>query len=256
MTESLAKTAPFRTDVFRNQEEFALYLRASDAERGARWLYERSLASRGEAVVLPGTCGLCLQPTRFTSPTHGGEQAPGGRVPNWREGQACGCEHQLISRERALLHFLLDAGLLRPWTRVLALGEATPIRPMLAKMSDHVELRAGSLEGVLPQVEVPRGGYHLILSVEQLTARVAQPEILGALAAMLAVGGTCVFTAPFATSPPVAQVQEAARLGPVGWDVLETLNASGFSAARACTYWSEELGYLGNFSMIIVASKK
>ena len=255
MTDILASVAPFRMEVFRSYAEFERHLRASDAQRGARWLYERSLASPDKTVVLPGTCGLCLQSTRFTSPTYGGEPVPGGRVPNWRESLTCGCEHRLISRERALLHYLLATSLLRPWTRVLALGEVTALRPALSELSDYVECLPGPLDTALARLAPVRGGYHLIVSVEQLTARITQPGVLGMLIRLLTLGGAAVFTAPFTITTGPADGYMLAADGPVGWGVLDALVASGFTAARVCTYWSEELGYLGAFNMIITANK-
>ncbi len=250
MTSLSAEATPFRMEVFRGYAEFAQYLQTSDAQRGARWLYERSLASSAAAVVLQGTCGPCLKPTRFTAPTQGGEPALAGRVPNWREGLACACEHRLIGRERALLHYLLAGSLLRPWTRILALGEVRALRPALTELSGHVACRYGPLDAVLAQVAAPRGGYHLIVSVEQLTAHLARPDVFGALAGLLAPGGAALFTAPFAIEPT-----NDSKGGPVGWGVLNALAEGGLTAARVCTYWSEELGYLGAFNMIVAASK-
>ena len=238
--------------IFKNYSEFKLYLNTSDAQRRVKWQYERSLASLEEAVVLSGTCGLCLQPTHYTAPTRGGESAPGGRVPNWREGLACSCEHGLINRERALLHYLVSASLLRPWTRVLAMGEVAALRPALAGLSRHVTYRPGPLDAARASGNPPRGGYHLILSVEQLTAALERADLLGALAGLLAPGGTAVFTAPFAVEPPV---KRAPAEGPVSWGVLDALTRGGFDAARVCTYWSAEMGYLGSFNLIVAADR-
>jgi hypothetical protein len=40
----------------------------------------------------------------------------------------------------------------------------------------------------------------------------------------------------------------------IGWDVLDWLRAAGFRHAAAHSYWSNELGYLGAFNMILHAS--
>ena len=254
---SHSAVVPFRMNVFRDYPEFEHYLRASDAQRGARWLHERSLASPGETVTLQGTCGLCLQPTRFTASTRGGEAVPGGRVPNWREGLACSCEHRLISRERALLHYLLAATVLSSWTRVLAMGDLVALHPVLSGLVSHLDCLPGPLDTAATSGVLPRRGYHLILSVEQLTSQVARPDILAGLAGLLAPGGMIVFTAPFIIDPPTKACSEGDILArkAVGWEVLYALSSAGFTAARACTFWSEELGYLGAFNVIVAANK-
>ena len=143
MTNILNGVAPFPMESFRSYSEFESYLAASNSKHGLRWLHERSLASTEKKVVVSGTCGLCLTPTTFTAPTRGGESAPNGLVPNWREGLECGCEYRLINRQRALLHFLAAEGLLRSWTRILLMGEVPTLLPFLEAASDHV---ASSLE--------------------------------------------------------------------------------------------------------------
>ena len=252
MPEALPAAPPFRMEIFESYEEFEHYLHTSDALRGSRWLHERSLASSAEWLVLPGTCGLCLQPTQFKALTHGGELAPGGRVPNWREGLACDCTHALVNRERALLHYLLAHAYAEPWMRVLALGDYGALNPMLAKLVGSIDGWPGPLKATLEQAARPQGGYHLIVSVEQLNAELAQQSLLSKMGQLLAPGGALVFTAPFDIKPPT---KESAGDGLVGWSVLDLLTNCGFATARACTYWSEEMGYLGAFNFIITAFK-
>lgn len=244
--------APFPMRIFRSHSEFESYLADSDSTRGLRWLHERSLASTEKTVSVSGTCGLCLAPTTFTAWTRGGDPAPNGWVPNWREGLLCGCERRLINRQRALLHFLAAEGLLRSWTRILLLGDAAALHPVLTEISSHVTHASDPLEVFLDGARAPQGGYHLILSIEQLTARSAHRENLSAFAGLLAPGGTLAFTAPFAVN---ASGDPPADEGPVDWGVLAALRQGGFYDARVCGYWSEEFGYLGAFNVIIAGSR-
>ena len=250
VTKRLIGVAPFPLETFRSYAEFEAYLAASDAKRGLRWLHELSLASTEKSVTLNGTCGLCLAPTVFTASTRGGEMAPNGRIPNWREGLACGCGHRLINRQRALLHLLAAEERLRPWTRVLLMGEVLALKPFLSAVSDHVTAWPDPLDAGFAAPAPPRGGFHLILSVEQLTARLAQPKVFAELHKLLAPGGMIALTAPFDVDAPKAGVD-----GPLGWDVVDGLTTSGFSDVRVMSYWSEEFGYLGAFNMMLMASR-
>src|SRR4051794_4531340 len=103
MIDILRGVAPFPKETYRSYSEFEAYLETSESKRKLRWLHERSLASKEATVTLSGTCGLCLTPTTFTASTRGGEPAPNGLMPNWREELRCGCERRFINRQRALL---------------------------------------------------------------------------------------------------------------------------------------------------------
>jgi hypothetical protein len=246
----LAGVAPLRTTEFRNREEFELYLRESDALRGNRWLYEQSLATTQDAVVLDGTCGLCLCSASFTAPTRGGETVASGRVPNWREGLVCDCEQRLVNRERALVHYLMDTSSLQPWMRVLGSGLLGTLRPVLSQLSDDFAYWSESLDD-LAAAGAPLGGqgYHLIVSVEQFDVQSARPRILSALASLLVPGGQLIFTAPCDVNA------DRPATGPIGLSVLKDLREHGFADAKICTYWSEEFGYLGAFNFIFAATK-
>ena len=164
----------------------------------------------------------------------------------------CGCSHRLNNRQRALMHFVVAEGFLRPWARILLLGDVAALQPFLASAVDHAFHWVGSLDNIVSGVTPPRGGYHLILSVEQLTPNLIRADVFGALMKLLASGGTVAFTAPFDANSE--SVPEGDR-GPINWCALPMLTKIGFSDARACLYWSEEFGYLGLSNIIIAASR-
>ena len=244
--------APFRTSIFRSRAEFEIYLGQSDAERGLRWLHERSMASNERSVDLPGVCGLCLVPATFSSSTRGGETVPAGRVPNWREEMVCDCEYRLNNRQRALLHHVAAEGFVQPWTRILLLSASPALRPMLAAASPRVIHDSRALEVVASYLKPPAGGFHLILSEEQLGARHLRGDVVASLRELLAPGGIFAATAPF----DVNSDQDGGEMhGPINWRILTTMKDSGFSDVKVCNYWSEELGYLGPFNMILSATR-
>jgi len=245
--------APLRMLEFRDYAEFSEYLKHSETLRADRWLYEQSLATLEDSLVLRGTCGLCLTEAAFVCSTRNGESAAGGRVPHWREELICDCRQRLCNRQRALLHYLLAADLLQPWTRVLALGDLGPLLARLDTLSDHLTTWPGAIDR-LPQSDSHRvPEWHLTVSVEQFDAQILCPDVIASLAARLCDGGRLVFTAPFDVSLEPAGRPLAA--GPVGWWILPALREHGFSDAKASMYWSEEFGYLGPFNFIFEASK-
>jgi hypothetical protein len=85
---------------------------------------------------------------------------------------------------------------------------------------------------------------------------------------VLLPGGRLVFTVPFhdRSAKTVSRLDRLPRVsgrlpaesgGPthqIGWDILDKLRAAGFADARAHTYWSEELGYLGTGNVIFSAT--
>jgi len=246
--------APFRMTEFRERAEFVEYMKHSAVLRGDRWLYEQSLATLDDAVVLQGTCGVCLTEASFTASTRSGEQVAGGRVPNWREELVCDCKHRLSNRQRALLHYLLTTNVLQPWTRVLGLGDHGALFPVFKSLIPGLMCWTGSTNRlpIYQPSEVDRQ-YHLILSVEQLDSSWMQRETIAALAAQLMEGGRLIFTTPFDVASEGAHPGPSVR--PVGWTILESLRDYGFSDAKACLYWSEEFGYLGPLNFIFEASR-
>jgi hypothetical protein len=248
---------------FRSFAEFDQYYRQEKPLIDLRWRYEQSLATTEKRLLMNGTCGLCLVPVTFTSSSSGGEITTGGRVPNWRENLVCACERRLINRERALLHYLVAAGALQPWMRIVACGDLGGLRPVLAAMAaSMLELEHAALEAT-PAREPGAGSddrRHLLVWVESLERALLSPRLLAAIAERLTPGGRFVFTAPFDASAPDAAglAGQGAPVGDprfVGWDILPMLLAAGFHDAKASLYWSDELGYLGPLNFIFSAAR-
>jgi hypothetical protein len=250
-TQMVCSTAPFRVAEFRSKREFESYLKANARLMANRWLYEQSLASPANQVVLAGTCGLCLDEVEFTSATKNGEMTGAGCVPNWREGMVCSCERRLINRQRALLHYLLKMSALEPWMRVLGLGDMAAMEPMLKVYSAKYSCEPGDLHAERGSLKNPN--YHLIVSAEQLNRGMAEREYFSVLSQNLVPGGQFVFTAAF--DPHDSLAQSANPEGPCDWSLIPRLLAGGFSSAKACLYWSEEYGYLGPRNFIFVAKR-
>jgi hypothetical protein len=251
---AISSVAPFRVAEFRSREEFDDYLKDNERLLGHRWLYEQSLASEEEQVVLAGSCGLCLEEAEFTSRTEGGEATMAGRVPNWREGMICNCERRLINRQRALLHYILDTRALEPWMRVFSLGDLGPMQPVLESCAAKLTCGPDALmQTNRERDELRHPGYHLVVSAEQLNNANASTELFAVLNRILTRGGQFVFTAPF--DPHVAPGPSPDPASPCDWSLIPRLLDGGFTIAKACLFWSEEFGYLGPRNLIFVAQK-
>ena len=242
---------PFQS--FSDAAAFHDFMTANRTLIDMRYAYESALAAHVQAQLLisTGSCGLCLRATEFA--TFVPEKTEGGavRAPNFREEQACGCADGLNARFRGLLQFIYGEIGVFPWMRVLVLGAAQCIEPRLRPLvaSLCAQARSGQV-GEACQVGNPP--YHLIIASEYLHAVPLLGDTLAALHGALVPGGHLLFTAPFETAAAVSRAHDD---GPVlGWDILDLLAASGFAAAAAHLFWSEEFGYLGPFNMIFSAA--
>ena len=254
--------------------EFEEYLRDAQSRLDARQAYERGLASAEEEILRDGTCAPCLRRARFTARTAGGEALEDGRlVPNWRDQLICDCEDRLSNRNRALLHFLTSEAGLRPWSRVLLFGPPSPLDRRIAAAAASLvsvpRLRfahaGGGAQGY--RLDAGNAAVHLAVSADYLQRVPPLVEALAELRRVLVPGGSFVFTAPFRwrAARSVARLADLPRLAgrlpteaggevqALGWDIIDLLRGAGFRTARACTYWSDELGYLGAGNMIFLA---
>lgn len=255
--------------------EFEEYRQDAQARLDSRYLYERSLAIAAGSMLRDGTCAPCLRRARFTARTDGGEALEDGLlVPNWREEQSCDCEDHLNNRNRATLHFLQAVAGLRNWSRVLLFGPPAPadrrITALAASIARVPRLGLARAGGGGPQayrLAVADAAFHVIVSSDYLHRVPPLEPALTELRRALVPGGQLVFTVPFRARaacsvtrfdglPRVAgrlPTEAGREVHELGWDILDRLRAAGFADARAHTYWSDELGYLGSFNMIFSA---
>jgi hypothetical protein len=261
---------PFRSTSLVSLAEFAEFTRENQPLLDARYLHERTLGSAEASISLDGTCAPCLRRARFSARTQGDDIMPDGRlVPNWREELHCDCEDRLNNRSRALLHFLQTVAGLRSWSRVLLFGPAGPADPRIAAAAAVNRLaRLGRAPGGGHRLDAGDAGFHLAVTADYLHRVPPLEAALAELHRVLVPGGWLVFTVPFhyRSATTVSRTdrlpRRAGRLPgeaggdthAIGWDILDMLRAAGFADARAHTYWSEELGYLGPFNMIFSAT--
>lgn len=244
---------PYHT--FRSALAFQDFLRSQRTLLDARYAYEVSLAraARENMHYSIGTCGLCLDQTRFSTRMEGDASGAARSDPNWREQQLCDCPQKLNNRFRAMLQLIgTEIGLL-PWMRVLLIGEAASIEPYLQTRVGQMTTRLRS-GGAAPMPPMAEGAYHLIISSEHLQAEPMIQRLLAIMRAALMPGGKLFFSAPFDAGAATSRAARAGAPGVLGWDILNILEKAGFDSAAAHLFWSEEFGHLGPFNLIFSAS--
>lgn len=261
--------AGFPARSFISKAEFDEHIRETRDQIDGRYQHELDLASSEPEVSWPGTCAPCLRPTVFTSRTAGGEVLPNGRVlPNWREELACDCEDTINASGRAMLHYAESVAGLVPMTRVLAFGPTTAVSRRIGTLAKLVQRTRMLASGGEHRIDLPDGCVQLVMCSDYLDQVPPLDAALAELRRVLARGGQLVFTVPFRADlaatisrtdhlPRLAGLLPAhygASIHDLGWDVLARLRAAGFAAAAAHGYWSEELGYLGPFNMILTGT--
>ena len=241
----------FPFESFTSQAAFTVFATEQRAVLDQRYRYEMARAAAADPVLVqPGSCGLCLRATRFS--TQLPAPAAPQNSPNWREQQVCDCGEGLTCRLRGLLHFITAEIDPPPWTRLLLLGAAHNIEARLQRTAASVAVRART--GRL--LRAPRfepQAYHLIISCEHLNAEPARAEVLLGLRDALMPGGHLVFTAPFDIAATHSTPAAGGNMGVLGWDILDQLAAAGFRGGAAHLYWSEEFGYLGPYNLVFSA---
>jgi hypothetical protein len=245
----------FPYNTFRSAVAFQDFLRSQRTLLDARYAYEVSLvrAARENMYHSIGTCGLCLDRTRFSTRMEGDASDAAVASPNWREQQVCDCPQKLNNRFRAMLQLIgTEIGLL-PWMRVLLIGEGASIEPHLQGRVGQMTMRRLS-GGLPPAPPMAEGAYHLIISSEHLHAEPMIERLLAIMHAALMPGGKLFFSAPFDVAAATSRSAGVGAPGVLGWDVLKMLERAGFDSAAAHLFWSEEFGHLGPFNLIFSAS--
>ena len=263
--------ARFPAASFVSQAEFAEYCREEQSRLDTRYVHETSLATSDDVVVQRGTCAPCLRRAVFTSHTGRWEQlADRRRIPEWSDAMTCDCDDRLTNRARALVHFAESVAVLRRWTRLLLFGPPAPADRRLSALAASSASIASLVPGEAAdgwRIEAEDAACHLIVSAETLHRVPPLRAAFAEFRRVLAPGGSLVFTVPFRyraarTTSRGDLPQTAGRLPAmyrepvheIGWDVLDMLRAAGFGHAAAHGYWSNELGYLGSFNMILHAA--
>lgn len=263
MTQS-SLHAPFPAVSFISQAEFVEYCRAAQPLLDARYLFESGLIGQEDELLRLGTCAPCLRRATFSTDTASWERmADRRRIPRWPEAMRCDCADRLSAQSRALLHFAQAKAGLRDWTRLLLLGpEAPQDQRLAAEAGQATRLRRlvrGATDGAW-RLEADTGRFHLAIAADYLHRVPKLALALGELRRVLAPGGSLMLTLPLRTraartvsrpQPDVAESREVVH--EIGWDALDMLRAAGFSRAAAHMYWSNELGYLGAYNMILHA---
>jgi hypothetical protein len=244
---------PFAT--FASAAAFHDFVSSNQDTLNARYAYEVSLvrAAAENIHVVPGTCGVCIRQTRFSTVIPDAAPHTDIAEPNWREQQVCGCPQQLNARFRAMLQVIETESGLLPWMRVLVLGASQSIESHIAARVAGMITRQRSARGLAAR-EMPAASYHLIVSSEHLHAEPMLQAVLETMRGALMPGGKLVFTAPFDAAAAQSRPPRAGQAGVLGWDILEQIERAGFDSAAAHLFWSEEFGYLGPFNLIFSAS--
>lgn len=264
-----ALAARFPARSFISKAEFDEYVRENRDRVDARYRHELEFASTKQEISWPGTCAPCLRPTTYTSRTKGGERLPDGRVlPNWREELACDCEDRINARGRAMLHFAESVAGLLPAMRVLAFGPSTPVSRRIGQTATLIHRTRMLVAGGAYRLDLPDACVQLALAPDYLNHVPPLDAALAELRRVLARGGQLVFTVPFRVdlAGTISRTDDLPRVNgllptyygasihDIGWDVLSRLRKAGFAGASAYCYWSEELGYLGPFNMIVTGT--
>lgn len=249
----MLEAAEFNCVTFDDYNSFLEYRQKAEKTLGVRWLYERSLASQRATISHGGTCGVCWRPCVYSSATRFGETTPNGRVPNWREEQVCDCNYALISRERAVLHYVLATCRPDKTTRLLALSTSRAFGEAVMSLTGAETERSSSgvlLKEVSTASPKVRGSYHTVVSADEFNLSDYDGSKVRAIQSILRPGGRLVFTCPFDIN---LSPEEQAVDNVVGWSFFTVLKDAGFRSMRAHLYWSEEQGYLGPFNLLFTA---
>lgn len=250
---------------FSTQPQFDAFCDANRALFDGRFCYEQNLVAGAEVLVREGSCASCVRVAQFT--THVGEMA------SWRDGQVCDCAAGLGQRSRAMLHFLHARAGLEAATRLAFIGPTPPLAAGLNMLRcppvglPRLLLSVEEASGAMHRLDAADGAFDVVVCWDYLQRIPPLAEALCEIRRVLVAGGWFVFSLPFhylagETVSRLGHVpRRAGRLPPefrgeineIGWDILDMLRSAGFAEAWVHHYWSDELGYLGAFNLLLSA---
>jgi hypothetical protein len=252
-----------------------------------RQAIEEALVPEGEQpFAVPGRCALCKSATgfsvQFANAWH--HTSAGKLLPNWREYlhcERCG----LCNRVRAAFHAFEQELAPAPDAAIYITEAITPAYRWLAQrypgtvgsefLGDevrHEDLMALSFAeatldfvlsfDVFEHVPDERAGFREVFRCLRpggrflFSAPFRFEQQSGEVRAVRAADGTIRhLLPPEYHGNPVRPDEGSLCYRYFGWDCLDLLAAAGFTDSAVLTYWSAELGYLGEPQYLVMARK-
>ena len=260
----------------------------------ANWSFEKSLIpSTGVDFTVPGFCYVCRASVDFLVDFAYSYEQDGILMPNWRERLVCpGC--RLNNRMRAVIHIFEQRYHPHENSDIYITEQTTALYNWFKKSFLHVRgseylgdsVGQGSCndKGMrnedLTQLSFDNDEFDYILSFDVFEHIPNYKEALSECCRCLKPGGILYFSAPFVKTAEknivrasLSNTGEVTHVLPpeyhgnplssdgclsfyqFGWEILDELQALGFTNAKALLYWSREFGYLGGEQLIFVATK-
>jgi len=244
-----------------------------------------------EAFTVDGECFLCGKAAAFEVTFEYAYEVDGRLTPNWREGLRCPvCG--LNNRMRAALHLLDTLCKPTSKSKIYITEQLGPIYDRLTRTFESVVgseyLRDGTAPGDvnsqgvrhedLTRLTFGDGELDLVISFDVLEHVPNFRAALGEIRRVLRPGGQLMLSAPFRAEMSknltravlrddgsVEHLTEPEYHGDplsdagclafyhFGWELLDDLCATGFTAPAAHLYWSRRYGYLGRDQLILTA---
>ncbi len=277
-------------------ESSADWHRAADARRAVFDVFDgiddRMLASR-HPFSIRGHCVVCDDVTEMAMAWHLGATEPDGSVhPAWTLNACChGCG--LVSRQRALIDFLLGERLCDGRTYVAErLTEGwTQLADLVGDLVGSEYLGPDRAPGEIVEIDGQHvrhedlerlsfddAEFDLVITQDVFEHVASLPASFAEVRRVLRPGGRLVFTVPcfaeldetrvLAEVRPDGSIEQLVEppeihgnpvgegslcLRHIGWDVLDVLRDAGFTTAAAHCYWGPWAGHLGGPSFVYCA---
>jgi SAM-dependent methyltransferase len=268
------------------------YREDASVELANRTAREIELARTGKTFSLPGFCYICQRQVNFIVDFEYTTQWHGSLVPIYREKMNCE-KCGFNNRMRAAIQILEKIAKPRANGEIYLTEQITPMYKLLSARYSKVvgseylgeSMPWGALDsrGVrnesVTRLTFADNRFSVIVSFDVLEH---VPDYEGAFMECfrcLEPGGVLLFSVPFNSASTVmrARIGEDGNVEHLlppeyhgdplkdagclcfyhfGWDMLDSLRATGFRTAEAIVYYSEALGYIGMGEQMIFAAKK